>query len=278
MTQANVYFGHGTDNAWDEAVQMVMFALELPYNSGADVLTRELTHHERDRVLDCLKQRIEQRKPLPYITHQAWFMQLPFYVDERVLIPRSPFAEWIERRFSPWLPSKPIRHILEIGTGSGCMAIAAALMFEDAKVIAADISPDALEVAKRNVAHYKLEQRVTLCESDCFSNVPKRPYDLIISNPPYVGAAEMTTLPKEYQHEPGELALEAPDNGLAIVDRILQQAADYMADDGLLVVEVGNSDEAVAKRYQNLPFIWLEQARGGHGLFLLSASDLKQLS
>lgn len=276
LLTADLYYGHGTDNAWDEAVQLLLFALGLPVDSDSNVLKQVVTAQQTEMIQKLLQSRIDSRMPLPYLTHQAWFAGLSFYVDERVLIPRSPFAEWIQRQFQPWItdPNK-IHYILEIGTGSGCMAITAALTFDKAQVDAVDISADALAVAKRNVTDYCLEKRIHLIQSDCFANLPSKRYDLIISNPPYVSEQEMQLLPAEYQYEP-KLALEASEQGLAIVDRILQQANRYLANDGILIVEVGNSEEALLQRYPQLPFIWLEMEHGGHGVFLLTAEDLRQ--
>lgn len=276
MTRAEVYFGHGTDNAWDEAVQLVLQLLHLPPDANPLVFHTRLIDAERLRVVDALRARIEARKPLPYITHQAWCMGLPFYVDERVLIPRSPFAEWIAKHFEPWIDYQQVSAILEIGTGSGCLAIACALQFPDARVDAVDVSADALAVAKQNVARHHVEEQVELLLGDGYGPVATRQYDIIFSNPPYVGAAEMATLPAEYAHEPRG-ALEAADNGLALVKRIIAEATTHLRPGGILVVEVGNSDEALQAAMPEVPFVWLEQEQGGHGLFLLTYDDLQAL-
>ncbi len=271
--RAGVFFGHGTENAWDEAVQLVLQVLSLPLDAHSAVLNCRVVHAERECLADALRQRVQERKPLPYITQQAWCMGLPFYVDERVLIPRSPFAEWIAKQFSPWIEAGRVTDILEIGTGSGCLAIACALQFPEAHVDAVDISAEALVVAERNVARHHVAEQVSLWQGDCYAPVPGRQYDIIFSNPPYVGADEMATLPPEYRHEPRG-ALEAEDNGLEIVKRILAGAAQQLRPQGILVVEVGNSDEALMAALPGVPFTWLEQEHGGHGLLLLTREEL----
>lgn len=275
LMAADLFYGHGTDNAWDEAVQIVLFGAGYPANSGRDIENKLVEEKESAAIEELLRKRTSTRKPLAYLTQEAWFAGLPFYVDERVLIPRSPFAEWITRRFQPWVTNpEHVQHILEIGTGSGCMAIVAALAFEHAQIDAVDINSEALMVARQNVSRYQLEDRVHLHESDCFSRLTTKSYDIIMSNPPYVSANEMQQLPPEYQHEPIQ-ALQADDRGLAIVQRILQQASNYLTDDGILVVEVGNSEQALIERYPAVPFIWLEMEHGGQGLFLLTANDCR---
>jgi ribosomal protein L3 glutamine methyltransferase len=269
---ANLTYGHGTDNAWDEAVQAVLFALGLPVDSDQGVLQQPVSSADGRKIAKLIDDRINTRKPLPYLTHCAWFMGMPFYVDERVLIPRSPFAEWIERAFSPWIDADKVKNILDIGTGSGCLAIGCALTFPKAQVDAVDINKDALAVAAINVATYQL-QNVHLIQSDCFAAVPQKQYDVIISNPPYVGEAEMAELPQEYRHEP-ELALVAENEGLAIVDRILAQASRYLTQHGILLIEVGYNADLLQAKYPRVPFIWLEQERGGEGLFLITKAQL----
>lgn len=274
LIEAGVYFGHGTDNAWDEAVQLVLFAIQMPLDSDEIVLKQTINSIQAATIQSLVTERIRTRKPLPYLTHQAWFAGMPFYVDERVLIPRSPFAEWIERQFSPWTPDA-VKRIADVGTGSGCMAITAALYFENAAVDAIDVNKEALKIVEKNIKNYKLENRIQTILSDCFEKLPKKAcYDIIMSNPPYVSQEEMQILPKEYTHEPRD-ALEASDKGLAVVERILWTAADYLTPNGILIIEVGNSREALIERYPNVPFIWLEMERGGEGLFLLTAKDLQ---
>lgn len=275
MEQAGVFFGHGTETAWDEAVALVLQVLHLPIEPDSLVFQARVTANESQRLLSALSARIEQRVPLPYITGRAWLGGLEFLVSRDVLIPRSPFMEWIERGFAPWITPESVARVLEIGTGSGCLAIAAAYAFEDAMVDAVDISPAALAIATQNCQAHGMEERVQLIESDVFSAVEGR-YDLIISNPPYVSKAEMEALPPEYGHEP-ELALTTGDQGLAIVARILADAARHLTPQGILVVEVGFSQAQLMARYPDYPFTWLIQSRGGQGLFMLTQEQLSKL-
>lgn len=270
-----VFFGHGTDNAWDEAIQLVFNAVHLPWDSHRELLDARLTMTEKRRILHYLRQRVVDRKPLPYITGEAWFMGLPFHVDERVIIPRSPTAELINSEFSPWLSDTPVEHILDLCTGSGCIGIASALVFEEAEVDLVDISTDALEVAEKNIARHGLCDRVTPIQSDLFNELTGRRYNLIISNPPYVDAADLASMPAEYRHEP-ELALGSGDDGLDITRRILSEAADYLTEDGLLVVEVGNSEVHLMEQLPEVPLIWVELEQGGNGVFVITAAELRQ--
>lgn len=272
---ANLTYGHGTDNAWDEAVQAVLYVLNRPLDSDRSILQELVDESQGEAIQALAKIRMDTRKPLPYLTHCAWFMGMPFYVDERVLIPRSPVGEWIDRGFEPWLDPDKVKNILDIGTGSACIAIACAMMFPSAAVDAVDIDPEALKVAAQNVAHYDLENRLRLLESDCFNAVPSKKYDLIISNPPYVGESEMKTIPQEYLHEPRH-ALVADNEGLAIAERIIAQASDYLSPHGILVVEVGYNGELLQEKYPHIPFTWLEQTNGGEGLFLLDKKQLEK--
>lgn len=274
LEAAELYFGHGTDNAWDEAVQLVLYAANLSPYSGREVLSLEMSEVQKNTIIDLVYQRIQLRKPLSYLTKEAWFAGLLFYVDERVIIPRSPFAEWIERGFEPWVTAENVQRILDLGTGSGCMAIAAALAFPNAQVDAVEVSINALTVAAINIKRHELENRITLIQSDGFENVASQKYDVIMSNPPYVNSQEMQQLPAEYRHEPSQ-ALYAGDEGLAIIEMILNYAGQYLTKQGVLVVEVGNSEEALIMRYPRIPFLWLEQERGGEGLFLLTAEQLQ---
>ncbi|HMR03098.1 MAG TPA: 50S ribosomal protein L3 N(5)-glutamine methyltransferase [Candidatus Competibacter phosphatis] len=277
MNEAGLHFGHGTDNAIDEAAALVLHALHLPPDLHAEYFQSHLTPAEKQAVLLLLKRRVAERKPAAYLTQRAWFMGLPFYVDERALVPRSPLAELIERHFAPWLPdSRAVGGILDLGTGSGCIGLACAYAFPDARVDLADISAEALEVARRNVAEHGLEDQVEVIQSDLFSALKGRRYDLIISNPPYVGLEELDSLPAEYQHEP-RLGLAAGTEGLDVVMEILHQAADYLSRDGLLIVEVGNAQYALCAALPDVPFTWLEFEHGGQGVFLLNASQLRRL-
>ncbi|KEA63812.1 Protein-N(5)-glutamine methyltransferase PrmB, methylates LSU ribosomal protein L3p [Marinobacterium lacunae] len=271
-----LYFGHGTDNAWDEAVQLVLNAVHLPWDTRPEVLDAKLTRSEKRRVLEYLRQRVEERKPLPYITGEAWFMGLAFNVDERVLIPRSPIAELIENEYEPWLRPGPVSRVLDLCTGSGCIGIATALVFREACVDLVDISEEALAVAGSNIKRHQLADRVEAVESDLFEALdPSRPYDLIVSNPPYVDAQDLASMPQEYRHEP-DLALGSGADGLDITRRILREAGRYLTDDGLLVVEVGNSEVHLMEQYPDLPLVWVELEMGGNGVFCITAQELRQ--
>ena len=273
FTAAELFYGHGTDNAWDEAEQLVLHAVHLTPPLDSEWLSARLTRPERERVLANLQRRIQERIPAAYITGKAWFTGLPFVVDERVLVPRSPIAELILKRFEPWLIQPPQR-ILDLCTGSGCIGIACAYAFPDAEVQLSDISWDALAVAEENIQMHNLEERVFAIQSDGFANLRGQVFDLIVSNPPYVDAEDMASLPDEYHAEP-ELGLASGEDGLDFTRQLLAQAADHLTETGLLVVEVGNSWPALAAAYPELPFIWVEFERGGHGVFVLSAQDLR---
>jgi|TARA_R100000935_G_C2838087_1_gene169329 ribosomal protein L3 glutamine methyltransferase len=267
-----LYFGHGTDNVWDESVQLVMRSLHLPLENNTLFLDARLTREERALILDRMQRRIDDRVPLAYLLGEAWFMGLPFHVDERVLVPRSPLGELIQGGLQPWLGNKPVGRILDLCTGSGCIGIAAASIFEDAEVDLADISTDALDVAAVNIDYHEVGDRVSTVRSDVFDGLEGR-YDVILSNPPYVDADDIADMPAEYGHEP-ELGLAAGGDGLDIAHRILARAADYLNPGGLLIVEVGNSWVALQEAYPDIPFTWLEFENGGDGVFLLTAEDL----
>ena len=276
LSQANaqsLHYGHGTDNAWDDILALVLGCLHLPHDVDSMLLQARLTDTEKSMLCEQLEQRILARVPVPYLTHEAYFCDLSFYVDERVLIPRSPIAELIRYQFTPWIEDIDVGRILDMCTGSACIAIACCHAFPESLVDAVDISPEALAVAEINRRQHGVQDQLTLIQSNCFDCVPAVKYDIIISNPPYVGRDEMKTLPDEYLHEPA-LALETENNGLAIVEQILCCAATYLSEHGILVVEVGNSEQALIAAYPNVPFTWLEFQQGGQGVFLLTAQQL----
>ncbi len=272
LQRAGVFFGHGTNNAWDESAALVLHALALGHDDPT-VYARRVGRGDQQRVRALLGRRIAERIPAVYLTGRTWFAGLPFEVDPRVLIPRSPIAELIERRFAPWLDARRIQRVLDMGTGSGCIAIACAKALPWASVDAADISGAALEVAARNVRAHRLTRRVRLVRSDHFAALGAERYDLIVSNPPYVGARELASLPAEYRHEP-TLALASGRAGLDSVRVLLAQARRHLRPGGALIVEVGNTERAVRRAYPQLPFIWLQFERGGGGVFVLGAADL----
>jgi len=273
--EAGLYYGHGTDNAWDEASYLIWHSLHLPYQLSKEVLDARLLPREREAIAKLIQKRVKERLPLAYLTHEAWFANLPFYVDERVLVPRSPLAELIENQFQPWLEADKIRHILDLGTGSGCIAIACAKAFPEAKVDATDISSEALVVAKMNVLRHHVEDQVYLYEGDLFKVLKNKKYDLIVSNPPYVSLQDMTELPPEYKHEPS-IGLAAGLQGLDLALAILQEASQHLHPHGILIMEVGNSEEALIEQFPQVPFTWLEFQRGGGGVFVLTAEQLQQ--
>ena len=275
MQRARLHFGHGTDNARDEAVALALHVMEIPYDAPVRVLTRRVGAAQRERFEGLLKRRITDRVPLPYLTNEAWFGGLPFYVDERVLIPRSAIAELIERRFAPWISTARVKNLLDMGTGSGCIALACAKAFPRARVDAVDVDAPALEVAAINRRKLRLTRRVELIESDHFTALSGRSYDIIVSNPPYVGQREMRGLPREYGHEPRR-ALESGRDGLDSVATILHQAHKFLRPQGLLVVEVGNTERILARAFPKLPFTWLDFERGGGGVFLLTREQLEK--
>jgi len=273
FSAAGLAFEHGTDNAPDEAAALVLHALGIGYDQPEAVLDKPLPAADRARAIELLEQRVATRKPAAYLTNEAWFAGLQFYVDERVLVPRSPIAELVEEGFAPWVDPARIRRVLDLCTGSGCIGIACAYAFPGARVDAADISGAALAVARENVTRHGLGERVRLVESDLFDNISGCVYDIIVSNPPYVSEAEMTELPDEFRHEPAA-GLVAGGDGLDLVVRILRDAARHLAADGILVVEVGYSQDSLIAQYPEVPFIWLEFEYGGEGVFLLEAAQL----
>lgn len=272
---ADLSFVQGMPTAIDEAVYLCLSALHLPPDFSVEYFDCVLTMDERLHVLSMFQQRIEQHKPAAYITNEAWFAGLSFYVDERVLIPRSPIAEMIHQQFSLWIDPDQVNNILDLCTGSGCIAIACAYAFDHAKLDASDISADALAVAEVNRRDHGLEDRLQLFESDLFESIPDERYDIIVSNPPYVSLQEMAELPAEFQFEPGASALAAGEAGMDIVLPMLVQARDYLTDDGILVVEVGYSKPALEALLPEVPFFWVDFEYGGEGVFVLTADQLE---
>lgn len=269
---AGLFYGHGTDNAWDEAVQLVLPTVYLPLDVPSEVRHSRLTSSERHRIVERVIRRINERTPVAYLTNKAYFCGLEFFVDERVLVPRSPIGELIENFFEPFLKERPTR-IMDLCTGSGCIGIATAHAFPEAEVDVVDISTDALAVAEQNIQDHGLEQQVIPLRSDLLRDVPKDQYDLIVTNPPYVDQEDMDSLPDEFRHEP-ELGLAAGTDGLKLVRRILANAPDYLKEDGVLICEVGNSMIHMEEQYPHIPFTWIEFENGGHGVFMMTREQL----
>jgi ribosomal protein L3 glutamine methyltransferase len=273
FTQAGVSFGHGTVTALDEAAAMVLHTVYQPYNLPEAYLDTVLTLNERQAVINIIDRRINERIPAAYLTHEAIFAGLSFYVDDRVLVPRSPIAELIEQRFSPWVDEDHVDRILDLCTGSACIAIACAYAFPDVLVDAVDLSADALAVAEINVKKHKVSDSVVLYQSDLFKDLPAAQYDVIVSNPPYVCHEEWEQLPEEFCAEP-DMGFKGGPTGLDIVLRILVDADDYLTEQGILIVEVGSSAETLQSTFPDVPFYWLDFERGGDGVFLLTAEQV----
>jgi ribosomal protein L3 glutamine methyltransferase len=274
FNEAGLFFGHGSDNAYDEAAYLILHTLHLPLDRLEPFLDASLTHGESEEVQAMIERRVRERLPAAYLTHEAWLAGHRFYVDERVIVPRSFIAELLLEQLSPWLEDAgEVTRVLDLCTGSGCLAILAALAFPNADVDAVDLSADALQVAARNVADYGLDDRVELLESDLFKALDGRTYDVIISNPPYVNAESVAALPPEYQAEPA-LALGSGDDGLDATRQILADAKDHLNPGGLLVVEIGHNRDALEAAFPALPFTWLDTSGGDQFVFLLRREDL----
>ncbi|MBL0710906.1 MAG: 50S ribosomal protein L3 N(5)-glutamine methyltransferase [Colwellia sp.] len=278
FNQAELFYGHGSDNAFSDAYTLVMYALSLPPEVNDSLMNCRLLTTEKETVLALFYRRVDEQIPVAYITNIAYFAQLPFYVDERVLIPRSPFSELIEQQFFPYIAeNKAPKRILDLCTGSGCIAIACASYFSNAEVDAVDLSIDALNVAQINIENHGVSEQVIPIQSDVFSGIEGQFYDLIITNPPYVDQQDIDSLPAEYLHEP-EMGLGCGVDGLDIVRKILAESGKHLNDDGLLFCEVGNSEVHVELLYPNIPFTWLTFERGGHGVFMLTKAQLVEHS
>ena len=274
FNQAGLFFGHGTDNAWDEAAYLLLHALHLPPDNLTPFLDARLTSDERSDILKIIERRIVDRLPAAYLTNEAWLGDYRFYVDSRVIVPRSHIAELLREQLGPWVEDPwAVGRVLDLCTGSGCLAILSALAFPESAVDAVDLSPDALAVARRNVSDYALDKRIELIESDAFAGIAGRKYDVIISNPPYVNAESMATLPEEYRREP-EMALGSGEDGLDFTRIILREAAGHLNPGGLLVVEIGHNRDALEAAYPDTAFIWLDTSAGDRFVFLLRREDL----
>jgi ribosomal protein L3 glutamine methyltransferase len=275
LARARLHYGHGTSSALDDAAALLWHVMRLPLPAPVAVYRRRVCVSAQAALELLLRQRIRERIPVVYLTQRCWFAGLPMYVDQRVLIPRSPIAELIERRFTPWIERARVRRILDLGTGSGCIAIACARAFARARVDAADISDDALAVARTNIRRHRLSKRVRAVKSDHFGGLAGASYDIIVSNPPYVPRRQLRGLPAEYRHEP-RLALAAGTDGLDSARIILRDAAAHLNPGGILIVEVGDSERALRRAYPRLPFTWLAFERGGGGVFVIGRERLLQ--
>lgn len=273
--QANLFYGHGTDNPWDEAVVLVLQSLSLPADTPDMLLQSRLTHSEKLMLVERVERRINNNIPVPYLTNKVIFCDSEYYVDERVLIPRSPIGELIENHFRPWINPEQVNNILDLCTGSGCIAIACGQYFPDAIVDGGDISPDCIEVAELNRTNLQ-QDNVAFYVSDLFAQIPAKKYDIIVSNPPYVDEEDFSEIPQEFLAEP-KLGLVSGVDGLDLTRDLLAQASEYLNDNGILVIEVGNSAVALEQAYPEVEFTWLEFERGGLGVFVLTKAQLSAL-
>jgi len=273
--EAELHYGHGTDNAWDEALHLIFGSLQLEWSSDPSILDCRLSDAEKTAVLRNVQRRVDERIPVPYLTGRAWFAGLEFRIDRRAIIPRSPIAELLEREFAPWYAGAGIERVLDLCCGSGCIGLAIAAWLPDTHVDLADIDEDALALARENCELLELQDRVDIIQSDLFAGLRGRQYDLIVTNPPYVDDEDLAAMPPEYAFEPA-LALGSGRDGLAAIRQILAGAVHHLSADGLLVGEVGNSWEALEQAFPTVPFTWIELERGGHGVFVLTAQELAE--
>ncbi|MGV8991104.1 MAG: 50S ribosomal protein L3 N(5)-glutamine methyltransferase [Thiobacillus sp.] len=274
FSEAKLCFGHGSDNAFDEAAYLILHTLHLPLDRLDPFLDASLTHGESEQVQAVIERRVKERLPAAYLTHEAWLNGNRFYVDERVIVPRSFIAELLHENLAPWIEQPDeVASVLDLCTGSGCLAILAALAFPNAQIDAADLSRDALDVAVRNIEDYSMQDRIECITSDLFGALSGRTYDVIVSNPPYVNADSVASLPPEYQSEP-TLALGSGEDGLDATRIILDQAKEHLNPGGVLVVEIGHNRESLEAAYPALPFTWLETASGDQYVFMLRHEDL----
>ena len=275
LNGAQVALGHGSDNAWDEAVYLTLHALHLPLDTLEPFLDARVLSEERNRVLELIDRRVTERLPAAYLTNEAWLRGHRFYVDQRVIVPRSPIAELLDEGLAPWVQDAlAVENVLDMCTGSGCLAILSALAFPYAHVDAVDVSPDALEVARRNVDDYGLADRLDLHESNLFDSVPPCQYDVIICNPPYVNSGSMDALPQEYRHEP-QLALAGGDDGMDLVRRILEAAPRFLKPEGVLVLEIGHERDFFEAAFPQLSPVWLDTEQASDQLLLLTREQLR---
>ena len=273
FVDAKLSYSHGMSSPLDESVYLVLRALNLPVDTPEVYWKSNLTCIEKESIVALLKRRIEERVPAAYLTQEGWFAGLQFFVDERVLVPRSPIAEMVENQFQPWVMPDEVENILDLCTGSGCIGIACAYAFPYAEVDLADLSEDALDVAKINIEKHDATEQVSAIQSDLFSNIGERRYDIIVTNPPYVDEEDINDMSDEFHHEP-KLGLSSGNDGLDCTRQILSQASQYLNDEGILVVEVGNSQHALVQEYPQVPFQWIEFERGGDGIFMLTKQQL----